>query len=338
MKNATHRSEKPLLKGRKKNSQRAEVAERPAVAAAKPEQRGANPAEASREMRLRLTVGAVVLAAGAWSYYPTLKEMVTAWEKEPDYSHGFLVLPMALLFLWLKRSTFPGFGGSGWLAGGLLLLASLGVRLFAGAFYYEAVDGWSMVLWLAACVALLFGAGVLRWSGPSIAFLIFMVPLPFRIEGMLSMPLQRVATKLSCYGLQTLGLPAIAEGNTILIGDHSPLEVAQACSGLRLFVSILALAFVYLMLVRRAWWEKLLLLASVVPIAIVANSTRIIATGLLYEFASSDAAKHFSHDFAGWAMIPLAALLFWIVLWYLGNLFREQEQLDMANLIRRTEI
>ena len=140
----------------------------------------------------------------------------------------------------------------------------------------------------------------------------------------------------SCWGLQILGQPAIAEGNTILVGDNH-LEIAQACSGLRLFVSILALAFVYLMLVRRAWWEKLLLLASVVPIAIIANSARIIATGLLYEFSSSEAAKHFSHDFSGWAMIPLAALLFWIVLWYLGKLFREQEQLDIGSLIRRTE-
>jgi len=336
MKNVTHRSEKPLPKGRKKNSPRAEGAERPAVIVTKLNPQGDNPPEPSREMWMRLAMGAVVLAAGAWAYYPTIKEMVIAWEKEPDYSHGFLVLPMALLFLWLRRFTFPGFGGRGWLAGGLLLITSLGVRLFAGAFYYEAVDGWSMVLWLAGCVALLFGAGVLRWSGPAIAFLVFMVPLPFRIEGMLSMPLQRVATKLSCWGLQLLGQPAIAEGNTILVGDHH-LEIAQACSGLRLFVSILALAFVYLMLVKRAWWEKLLLLTSVVPIAIIANSIRIIATGLLYEFASSDAAKHFSHDLAGWAMIPLAALLFWIVLWYLGNLFREKEQLDIGSLIRRTE-
>ena len=326
MKNVVNRSEKPAPKGRKKNPQRQDgAAGRPVASAMEPDSQPVKKPESRHEILLRLAVGGVVLGAGAWAYYPTLVEMVTAWRKEPDYSHGFLVLPMALLFLWLKRASFPGFGASSWLAGGLLVLASLGVRLFAGAFYYEAVDGWSMVLWLAGCVALLFGTGMLRWSGPSIAFLIFMVPLPFRMEGMLSLPLQRIATKLSCWGLQILGQPAIAEGNTILVGDNH-LEIAQACSGLRLFVSILALAFVYLMLVRRAWWEKLLLLASVIPIAIIANSTRIIATGLLYEFASSEAAKHFSHDFSGWAMIPLAALLFWIVLWYLGKLFREQER------------
>lgn len=337
MKNVVNRSEKPSPRGRKNKPQRQDgAAGRPVASAMVPDSQAVKKPESRNDILPRLAVGGVVLIAGAWAYYPTLVEMVTAWEREPDYSHGFLVLPMALLFLWLKRASFPGFGASSWLIGGLLVLASLGVRLFAGAFFYEAIDGWSMVLWLAGCVALLFGTGVLRWSGPSIAFLIFMVPLPFRLEGMLSLPLQRIATKLSCWGLQILGQPAIAEGNTILVGDNH-LEIAQACSGLRLFVSILALAFVYLMLVRRAWWEKLLLLASVIPIAIIANSTRIIATGLLYEFASSDATKHFSHDFSGWAMIPLAAVLFWIVLWYLGKLFREQEQLDIGNLIRRTE-
>jgi exosortase len=294
--------------------------------------------ESGNESVLRLSLSGVALFAGLWAYFPTLVAMVSTWWKEPDYSHGFLVAPMALLFLWLNRASFPGFARSGWLVGTLLVLASFVVRLFAGAFYIEAVDGWSMVLWLAGCVAISFGSRVLRWSWPSIAFLIFMVPLPFRAEGMLSLPLQRIATKLSCWGLQILGLPAIAEGNTILVGDSPPLEVAQACSGLRLFVSILALAFAYLMLVRRAWWEKLLLLASVVPIAIIANSARIIATGLLYELASSEAAKHFSHSFAGLAMIAFAAVLFWIVLWYLRKLFREQEQMDMGSLVRRGDI
>jgi exosortase/archaeosortase family protein len=90
-----------------------------------------------------------------------------------------------------------------------------------------------------------------------------------------------------------------------------------------------------MLLVKRAWWEKALLLVSVVPIAIVANAARIVATGLLYEYASTDAAKKFSHDFAGWAMIPLAAALFGLVLWYLSKLFREQEQLALGDMIRR---
>ena len=145
-------------------------------------------------------------------------------------------------------------------------------------------------------------------------------------------PLQRIATKVSSFGLQTLGQPAVSEGNTILLGEHK-LEVEQACSGLRLFFSVMALAYAYMVLVRRTWWEKAILVLSIIPIAVLANAARIIATGLLYQWASSDAAKHFSHDFAGWAMIPLAAALFWAVLWYLSNLFPEQQIREIRNVI-----
>lgn len=286
----------------------------------------------------RLVAGAALLAIGLWAYWkPTLEDMVHAWETEPDYSHGYLVIPAALFFIWTRRASCPPISSPGWLTGLSLVSFSLLVRMFAGYYYFESIDAWSMLFWLAGVVALLFGNATLRWALPAIAFLVFMVPLPFRIEGLLSLPLQRIATKASCWTLQLLGQPAISEGNTILIGDHR-LEVEQACSGLRLFFSILALACAYLILVKRTWWEKGLLVASVVPIAIVANAARIVATGLLYEYASSDAARKFSHDFAGWAMIPLAAALFGLVLWYLRKLFREQEQLALGDVIRQTEI
>jgi exosortase len=210
----------------------------------------------------------------------------------------------------------------------------MSMRFIAGTYFIEAVDAWSMLLWLAGSVAILFGLPVLQWSAASIAFLIFMIPLPYRVEGMLSLPLQRIATKVSCWGMQLSGLPSIAEGNTILIGDHK-LEVAQACSGLRLFFSILAVGVAYLMFIRRSWWENLLVLLGVIPIAIVANSARIIVTGFLYQFASSEMAKKFSHDFAGLAMILLAGTLFWLLLWYLNNLVQTREQLGVETLVCR---
>jgi exosortase len=142
-----------------------------------------------------------------------------------------------------------------------------------------------------------------------------------------------VATKASCWMLQLLGQPAFAEGHVILLGENT-LEVAQACSGLRLFMSVVALAYAYVVLVRRTWWEKGILLLAVAPIAVAANVTRIVATGLMYQYASGEAAKQFSHDFAGWAMIPLAAVLFALVLWYMSKLIREEEVMEMSALVR----
>jgi exosortase len=160
-----------------------------------------------------------------------------------------------------------------------------------------------------------------------------MVPLPYRIEGELSAPLQRIATKLTTTSLQILGQPAFNEGNVIRIGD-ARLEVAQACSGLRLFVSVLALAYAYLAIIRREWWEKLILAISVIPIAIVANSTRIVATGLIYQCTTSEWARRLTHDLAGWGMILVAAAMFWMLLWYLKRLTCEEEVMDMASLVR----
>ena len=173
-------------------------------------------------------------------------------------------------------------------------------------------------------------------SLPSIGFLFFMIPIPYSAETALSHPLQRIATQLSCAALQVLGQPAFAEGNVILLGPHE-LEVAQACSGLRLFMSVVALAYCYVVLVRRSVWEKAFLVAMVAPIAIVSNSLRIVVTGLLYQYATSDVGKKFAHDFAGWAMIPVAACLFGVVLWYLSNALRDEEVLQVGELVRGLE-
>ncbi len=287
------------------------------------------------ELLFRSTLCGLALAAGIWAYWPTLLKIGTAWEREPDYSHGYLVIPLAIFFLWMNRKSFPGVASTSLWIPSLLLAISFGIRLFSGAFFYESIDGWSILFWLAGCVGLFFGLPTLRWALPSIGFLFFMIPLPFQMEGFLSLPLQRIATKISCWILQLIGQPAIAEGNTILLGEHH-LEVEQACSGLRLFMSILALACAYLIVTRRSWWEKSLLVLSAIPIAIIANSLRIVATGLLYQYASTEAGKRFSHDFAGWVMIPVAAAMFWLVLWYLKTLFIEEDLPDVGISLRRS--
>jgi exosortase len=279
---------------------------------------------------------ALVLAAGLWAYWPTLVGIVTTWNREPDYSHGFLVVPLALYFLVARKGSFPGIGRPALVLGFGLVGLSVVARLLGALFYFEFVDGYSILLWIAGAVAIFGGGRLLGWTLPAIGFLFFAVPLPFGIETGMSAPLQRVATKITCWTLQTLGQPAFAEGNVILMGDHK-LEVAQACSGLRLFMSVVAMAYLYMVLVRRVWWEKAVLLFATVPVAIISNAARIVATGLLLQVTTGEVAHKFSHDFAGWAMIPLAAALFSLVLWYLGKLIREDEVLEMSAIMRRSE-
>ena len=275
-----------------------------------------------------------MLAAISWAYWPTLTNMVHAWESQPDYSHGYLVIPLALFFLWTRRGSMPldEMRPSWW--GALFLLAAVAVRVLAGRYYLIPLDGWTLPLTIAGAVWLLWGAATLRWSAPAIAFLWFMVPIPYSAERWLSVPLQSVATKLSTIALVMFGQPAIAEGNVILLGSHT-LFVEEACSGMRIFIGIFALAFAFALFSRWSWWQKGIVLLSVLPVAIAANVTRIVVTGLLYQWVSSDAGQKFSHDVAGFVMIPFAALIFWMVLIFVDKLFPLVEQVSpTAELFR----
>jgi exosortase len=266
--------------------------------------------------------GALLLVATIWAYWPTLREVAAAWSNQPDYSHGFLVAPLAILFMWIRRKDFPWDRLQPSVGGLFVLIAVSTVRVLAARYFLQPIDAWTIPVWIMGATWLLFGPACLRWCLPSIVFLWFMFPIPYSAETWLSVPLQSVATKLSTAGLLMLGQPALAEGNTIWLGDHQ-MMVAEACSGLRIFVGIFALAFAFVLFSKWAWWQKALALVAALPVAIIANVTRIIVTALLQELVSGEAAHKFSHDLAGIVMIPFAALIFWAFLVYLDRLFPE---------------
>ncbi len=265
--------------------------------------------------RLCIALGTFLVALGAWSYWPTIVGLIRVWDSSPDYSHGYLVLPLALLFLWLRRDRLPHYHlePSWW--GFLLIGLTAVLRVIGGRFYLPELDSYSIPIWLAGVCWLLGGGRFLLWTLPSLLFLFFMVPLPATVETLLSRPLQALATTMSTWTLQSLGQPAIAEGTTILLGDNV-LEVERACSGLRMFYGILALSVATTIITRARWSVALCLLVAVGPVAILANTLRITITGLLYEFVSGESARKFSHDLAGILMIALAIVFFLAVLWF----------------------
>jgi exosortase len=270
-------------------------------------------------------VCAVLSAVFLWANWEWLGELIATWNREPDYSHGYLVGPVAALILWTRRDRFPTDGKSpGW--GGFALLAVSLVLGFAGRQYFlNPLVYWAMIVWIGGVAWVLGGRRVFLWALPAIAFLIFMVPLPFRMESWLSGPLQRIATILSCWSLQVLGQPAFAEGNTIFLG-MTQIEVEQACSGLRMLVMITALASACAILVCRNWPERLFLLLCIVPVSLFSNGVRIVATGLAYQYLSTEASKAIMHDIAGWIVVPVAAGTLALALLYWRRLFVQYEQ------------
>jgi exosortase len=144
--------------------------------------------------------------------------------------------------------------------------------------------------------------------------------LPYHAEIALAHPLQRFATLASTYALQTLGLPAVAEGNVIVIDDVR-IGVLEACSGLGMLVTFFALSAAVAFVVDRPLLDRLILLFSAVPIGVLVNVIRITATGLLHRTVGSATANAVFHDLAGWLMMPLALGLLWLEMLYLSRLF-----------------
>jgi exosortase len=250
-------------------------------------------------------VAAVGLAILLWAYGSTLGDLVERWSHDPQYSHGFFV-PVFALFVLGMRGHPPAFRPSWW--GFPVCAAGVLLRLAATYFYFDWLDQVSLLVCLTGLFVLLGGRPALRWSWPAVAFLLFMIPLPYRLEVALANPLQRVATLASTYVLQTLGYPALAEGNSILLNDLT-LGVVKACSGLSMLMTFFALSTALALVLKRRPLDRAIIVLSAVPIALAANVARITLTGVLHETVGGELAHSFFHDLAGWFMIPFALVL-----------------------------
>jgi exosortase len=252
--------------------------------------------------------------------------MEIRWSYDPQYSHGYLVPVFALFLLWHRRASFArlSFQGTSW--GLVVLLAGVGLRLAGSYFYVSSLAGISLLVCLFGIVLLLGGWNAVRWSWPALAFLVFMIPLPYRLERFLAHPLQRLACRASTACLEVLGFAATAEGNIIWVDDEVRIGVVEACGGLSMLLSFFALAVAFALVLRRPLLDKVVLIASAIPIALLANVARITLTAVLHEVVGGRAAFVFFHDLAGWFMMLLALGMLWLELYLLSCLLLEPKE------------
>lgn len=265
-----------------------------------------------------------ILGLISWAYWPTLAFLYEKWLGDPQYSHGFLVPLFSLFLLHENRAQFARTAYRPLpVIGGLVLVVSMAIRAVAGGLLFHQLDVLSLLLALVATAVVFGGTRLLMLTGPAILFLIFTIPLPFELERNVGGPLKIGATQASTYLLQTVGFPAIAEGNLILI-DEVKLGVVDACSGLKMLMTFAAFSMGAVLLNRRTWFERFMVILGIVPIALLTNILRITATGITHTFVHDKATNAWLHDIYGWCMMPLGLALLGLELWVLKRLVVEQ--------------
>jgi len=278
----------------------------------------------------RLAAVAAVLAVLGWSYATELGDLYKIWSNDPNYSHGFLVpLVVAFMFWWLwprgaeAERLRPSIWG--WVAL-VAIIAARALCLRTGEFW---IDRFTLLPTVGALVLAYGGWPLLRRTWPAVAFLVFMFTVPAAINTQVSLPLQRLASWGSAHLLRLTGLWVMDEGNVLVVGGET-LEVAAACNGLAMLMSLAATISATIILVPMANWKRVVLLLSVVPIALLCNILRIAGTAWCYHLMGSHRGEQFAHDAAGWLMMPTALVLVLLELGWLSWLVTEEPEDDPA--------
>jgi exosortase A len=261
--------------------------------------------------RVALLKLAILTACLAILYFRVAQGLVEDWLNLPDFSHGFLIPIVSLYFVYERRkqlsALIPSSNGAGLgliiIGIFLLLLGNLATEYFTMRF--------SILVVLAGVILFLLGKEFFKTLLFPIAFLVFMIPIPSILMDRITFPMQIFASKAAAWSLYFFGIPILREGNVIILANTS-LEVAEACSGIRSLISLLALAVVFAYLSQKVAWKRIFLVLSTFPIAIIANAARVSGTGILAHYYGDQVAQGFFHGFSGWILFVVAFVCLFI--------------------------
>ncbi|MCX6628247.1 MAG: exosortase, partial [Candidatus Solibacter sp.] len=244
-------------------------------------------------------------------YAPVLKRLLGQWNHDPDMGHGFFVPLIAGFIIWQRRVELaaikpePNWWGLLVVAWGgfQLMLATLGAELFTARM--------SFVVTLIGVVWTLGGTAILKKLAFPLFLLFFMLPIPSVIYSAATFKLQILASQIADGALTLLSIPVLREGN-ILELPNQRLSVVDACSGIRSLLSLTFLSLVYGYFFERKNWVRVVLFFSTIPIAIIANASRVTMTGIMTQ-VQADLAEGFFHQAEGWVifMVALVILIVW---------------------------
>lgn len=269
--------------------------------------------------------------------------IIRRWLTDASWSHGFLIPLFSLYFINQKKSCVLNLQAKPNYLGLFFLLCSILFYVFnivspSGYAYFRSI---SMIAALGAVVLFLGGWRLIKYTWLPIVFLVFAVPLPRRYYVGLTMPMRHLAAAIAASLLNLVsGLEATASGvliDVIYKGQRlePALNVAEACSGMRLLMAFLALGVAMAYLHYRPIWQRIILLASTIPIAIFCNIVRVTVTGFVYVLLHPKYTQGIYHDILGMAMLPLAFGLYGFLAWFISSLFIEETKTITEDIVVR---
>jgi exosortase len=242
-------------------------------------------------------------------YAPILRRLAMQWNDDPDMGHGFFVPLVVGMIVWQRREDLAAteIRPNWW---GLLVVLFGAVQMILGVLGVELFTArTAFVVTVVGSVGFLGGTQLLKKLVFPLALLLLMIPIPAVVYNQLTFRLQLLASRLADGALEFLSIPVLREGN-ILELTNMKLSVVEACSGIRSLLTLTFLSLVYGCFFEKRLWVRAVLFLSTIPIAILANGSRVTVTGILSQI-KPELAEGFFHESTGWIlfMISLAILI-----------------------------
>lgn len=297
--------------------------------------------------QLGVHVYAKIFVIAALFYYlfnNEIRNIVERWIKDPSWSHGFLIPFFSLYFInqhkkeILNLRTKPNYLGLVF-----MICAIVFYPLNVVHFQYGYFRPIGMIATLGTIVLFLGGWKLVKYLWLPVAYLIFAVPLPQRYYVAITMPMRILASKVSTVLMNLVdGMEATANGVVIDVFYNGqrldpPLNVAEACSGMRLLMAFLALGVAMAYLHYRPIWQRIVLLATTIPIAIFCNIVRVTVTGFIYVLGNPKYAQGIYHDGLGMMMLFLAFALYSVIAWFMASLFIDEDNIVTEDVVVRKQ-
>ncbi len=270
-------------------------------------------------------------------FHPEIVRLCRSWTDSSE-SHGMLIPAFSLYFVFQVREELGRTVGKASIVGFLSMIGCLAAYLFAINYQYGYPKPILMILMIAAIVFALGGWRILRLVWLPILFLWFAIPLPSSIHEGITIPMRMMASSVAAVILNFFP-DVTCHASGVLIhgaykGEGFDLNVAEACSGMRLLRAFVALGVAMAYLEKRPLAHRLVLLASTIPIAILCNVIRVLLTGIIYIFVGAKYAQGTLHDMLGLVMLALAFGFYGIIAWVMNHLVIEEEEDEEEHVLK----